>query len=306
MVVRLLVVVTSLLTSTAAAQHGDVLAFADGGRVAIGQFDFVTLIATPRTVFPARFDAIYSVNDPGFTARPDISPLLGGADLRWDFLPMTVDSGPHVGLVSTLLYWDGLGDAEFGPTPMPDYELSLFGKDGSATADGGDQIVPGGVIERTSANGSIHEHRFFFLDDNGDGLNTTLPQTGVYLLAMRLSIDGLDPSDPFFMVWGTPEASIDAAMAPAVAWVEARVDTLAAPPTPGDYNRDGFVDAADYTVWRDGLGGPGGPEGYAEWATAYSAGAPPARAVPEPAAVAGWLSAACVACARGLRRRGGR
>ncbi len=24
--------------------------------------------------------------------------------------------------------------------------------------------------------------------------------------------------------------------------------------TPGDYNGDGFVDAADYTVWRDNLG----------------------------------------------------
>jgi hypothetical protein len=25
-------------------------------------------------------------------------------------------------------------------------------------------------------------------------------------------------------------------------------------PVPGDYNHNGIVDAADYTVWRDGLG----------------------------------------------------
>jgi len=27
------------------------------------------------------------------------------------------------------------------------------------------------------------------------------------------------------------------------------------PPVPGDYNLDGIVDAADYTVWRDNLDG---------------------------------------------------
>jgi len=31
---------------------------------------------------------------------------------------------------------------------------------------------------------------------------------------------------------------------------------LATPVLPGDYNEDGFVDAADFTVWRDKLGSP--------------------------------------------------
>jgi len=34
---------------------------------------------------------------------------------------------------------------------------------------------------------------------------------------------------------------------------------------PGDYNHDGFVDAADYTVWRDGLGTAFKPSDYSIW-----------------------------------------
>ena len=68
---------------------------------------------------------------------------------------------------------------------------------------------------------------------------------------------------------------------------------------PGDYNQNGTIDAADYTVWRDRLGGPpgslpndvdGGVIGLAQYNTwkgnfglagSGSAGASP-RAVPEP------------------------
>ncbi|TWT29341.1 hypothetical protein KOR34_52510 [Posidoniimonas corsicana] len=37
----------------------------------------------------------------------------------------------------------------------------------------------------------------------------------------------------------------------------------------GDFNEDGSVDAADYTVWRDGLGGEFGPEDYDVWRDNY-------------------------------------
>jgi hypothetical protein len=65
----------------------------------------------------------------------------------------------------------------------------------------------------------------------------------------------------------------------------------------GDYNGDGAVNAADYTVWRDNLGGPGLPnEGgispgtvdqadYTFWRSRYGATTPAATAtaVPSPA-----------------------
>jgi hypothetical protein len=70
----------------------------------------------------------------------------------------------------------------------------------------------------------------------------------------------------------------------------------------GDYNRDGFVDAADYTVWRDGLGSKYTQADYTVWKTNFGAvsvgsgagsGAalpsanPLSAAVPEPATM--WM-----------------
>lgn len=60
--------------------------------------------------------------------------------------------------------------------------------------------------------------------------------------------------------------------------------TFLPPALEGDYNRDGAVDAADYTVWRDGLGAEYEQTDYATWRDSYGAGsADGAVAVPEPA-----------------------
>lgn len=76
-------------------------------------------------------------------------------------------------------------------------------------------------------------------------------------------------------------------------------DAIVDPNLTGDYNDDGIVDAADYTLWRDTLGnsvtaGEGAdgngngivdPADYTEWANNYGAVAPAAAfasAVPEP------------------------
>ena len=55
--------------------------------------------------------------------------------------------------------------------------------------------------------------------------------------------------------------------------------TLIGPPIIGDYNRDGIVNAADYTVWRNNLGSgtalPNddtagvGPDDYVRWKTNF-------------------------------------
>lgn len=69
----------------------------------------------------------------------------------------------------------------------------------------------------------------------------------------------------------------------------------------GDYNGDGFVNAADYTVWRDGGSPDSSPAGYTAWATNYGAGTPPAisAAIPEPSAA----MLALVGLALAARRR---
>jgi hypothetical protein len=73
----------------------------------------------------------------------------------------------------------------------------------------------------------------------------------------------------------------------------------------GDYNDDGVVDAADFTVWRDT---DGSPEGYAAWQAnfglSYGMGSslPENAAVPEPS-VCGLLLAVAFAAGLGTCRR---
>lgn len=87
---------------------------------------------------------------------------------------------------------------------------------------------------------------------------------------------------------------------------------VVAPSIPGDFNRDGLVDAADYSIWRDTLGSEG-PWLAADangdlvvdaldrdaWRAAYGSRAP-AIAVPEPAT---WLALLATACGILRRRR---
>lgn len=73
---------------------------------------------------------------------------------------------------------------------------------------------------------------------------------------------------------------------------------------PGDFNEDGSVDAADYTVWRDGLGTTFVQADYDTWEANYGASIPSAAssaAVPEPASFA--LLALAAAAGLGRRQR---
>lgn len=69
-------------------------------------------------------------------------------------------------------------------------------------------------------------------------------------------------------------------------------DTVGAPAGPGDFNLDGEVNAADYVVFRDSIGGAFEPDDYDEWAENFDAGSPVltasvgAASVPEATSVA--------------------
>lgn len=71
---------------------------------------------------------------------------------------------------------------------------------------------------------------------------------------------------------------------------------------PGDFNFDGSVDAADYTVWRDGLGTVYTSEDYSVWAASYGSTSTTtsSASVPEPS---GWLLALMAGAVRSLPRR---
>jgi hypothetical protein len=75
------------------------------------------------------------------------------------------------------------------------------------------------------------------------------------------------------------------------------------PDLDGDYNSDGVVDAADYTVWRDGGSPDSTQAGYDLWANNYgaTAGGSALQAVPEPMGV--MLLGAGLAMTFGFNRR---
>lgn len=55
---------------------------------------------------------------------------------------------------------------------------------------------------------------------------------------------------------------------------------------PTDYNDDGRVDAADYTIWRDGMNNLFSQSDYAAWKATYGQYSLPRWAVPEPSSAA--------------------
>lgn len=251
------------------AQHADVLIQQSNGVLVTGNANFDNNTwTTGRRVFSGEFDGDFAVNNPGYNAlaagSPSMpagtQPLPANTALSWDFLAMAI--APQK---SNLFYWNGLesdgqpgitaGDVHFGALPLPTYTLSLFDKTNTAYAvNGAGSDAVGGVIDDTAADGSLHRHRFYFLQDN-DGNGATVPADGIYLFAMSMKMTGLATSKPIFMVFGTLGSSIAALDDAAVPWVQARVDSLV--PLAGDYNQNGTVDAADYIIWRNTLGQTG-------------------------------------------------
>jgi hypothetical protein len=86
--------------------------------------------------------------------------------------------------------------------------------------------------------------------------------------------------------------------------VEGLVSFVQSQALAGDFNNDGVVDAADYVVWRDGLGTIYAQSDYDKWRASFGQtggrGLSVSRAVPEPDA---WKWLALVAISSGLRRR---
>jgi hypothetical protein len=92
---------------------------------------------------------------------------------------------------------------------------------------------------------------------------------------------------------------LDAAALADIGW------TVSPPGLPGDFNGDHVVDAADYTVWRDGLGAQYTPADYQDWKSNFGqsagAGSVSSATVPEPAAT--MLVFAAIFLAPAFRRR---
>ena len=245
--------------SLAYAQHSDVLIQDVDDRLHSGTADFDSgnWIIGARS-FAGEFDSDFAVNDPGWNALGVGSPAMpagaealpANTDLEWDFLPMMID-----GTAANLFYWNGTGDVQFGTLPAANYELSMQSKSaGFIGVDGSAALLPGEVIDDTDSIGSLHRHRFFFLDD-GDGNLGTDPADGIYLFTIRTRVINLDRSAPIFFLFGTP-GSTSTALTDAQQWVDSGPDDLA-PDFSADFNGDLGVDGSDLGFWQQGFGTSG-------------------------------------------------
>ncbi len=167
---------------------------------------------------------IYFEADPGFNARSQAdldanNPPAGSflalpamAEVKFAIAAPTIN-----GHAANLFYWDGDGDVDFQPASGVTLTMSVGSF--SATADGTNTIVPGFNIETTDADGIIHRHPDYVLDD---GIAGSYPPAGIYLLPLVGKMDGLSDSDLFAITFaaGTVDEPIHDA---AVAWVEAHV-----------------------------------------------------------------------------------
>jgi hypothetical protein len=258
----LVVVAAAFIPATIArAQHLDVLVQSVAGKLTTGAANFdAGSDALGLRVFARPFNSLFAMDDPGFnsigsatgTLPPGADALPGGAALQWDFLPMKVN-----GVVSNLMYWNAAGttadSVTFGPPPTATYSLSLFGaNDLRAAAGGTAELAPGHTIATTASDGFIHQHRFFFLDNDHDDNNETVAEAGVYMAALRLRMNGLNRSEPFYVVFSTPTVSLES-LAAASEWTQENVDLLA-PSFSADFDGDLDVDGHDLLSWQRGVG----------------------------------------------------
>ncbi|QDU54902.1 hypothetical protein [Aeoliella mucimassa] len=254
----LLLCLLTVASASTAATHLDMMVQQEDGKLVTGLAELSEgAYSIGAQVYSGSLLSSNRASDPGYFSLAEGNPNLpaealpADSDLYWDFLPMSVGA-----TVSNLFYWDGLDDNLDGLSiddvefDRPDNEQFYMVSNGFFAADASDQMVPGGVIDTTAFDGSIHKHPAYILDTS----DASTPDTGIYMISMQVRMDGLETSEPYFLLMRTSTLGDDT-LEVATDWVEGNLEMLTGGPTlPGDYNGDGLVDLGDYTVWRDSLG----------------------------------------------------
>lgn len=129
----------------------------------------------------------YGSNHPGFFALGSdgagmpagASALPGGADVSLNINEFAIGADSDA-----MFYWDGSGAVDFQPITTTQPEVVL-GMD------------PHSPLDPTYENGAMHRHPDSTLDVDGVGV----PDNGVYMISPTISVDGLEDSDPFYVLW---------------------------------------------------------------------------------------------------------
>jgi hypothetical protein len=196
-------------------------------------------------------------------------------------------------------------------------------------------VTTSGVVSLVQPDGALMVNGSLFLQSGAQSvfaLGGTTPGQDYEQLQVR---DGLDlngtlvvqlassggqlfsphAGDSFDLLdWGRLTGEFSAIQLPALgsglAWNTSQLYTsgvlsvFSAASLPGDYNHNGVVDAADYTVWRDGLGTTYTQADYTVWKTNFGnhagggSSASSNAAVPEPACLLLLLSGTLTICSR--------
>jgi hypothetical protein len=144
-----------------------------------------------------------------------------------------------------------------------------------------------------AADMGFHNHLVLYAIDEA-------APAGAYGFFARLTSNVYEPSEPFLLIFNHGVFDYEQMTEAALAINAAARDSL-----PGDFNLDGNVDAADYTVWRDGNLGP---EKYVEWKAHFgesltqSGPAAVSATVPEPISFKSVLTAIAIVCRTSSRR----
>ncbi len=253
-------------TTTARAEHIDLLMLLKDGELVTGTFDFDldAVTSTGQRVYDGEFGGPfnlgggvyqYTTDVPGFNALSSanvpagFSALPGNSDVTFDIVPFDID-----GTSANLWYWDGVGAVDFAPAASVTWAVSKVPSFAfKATAAGSNATVPGFTIDTTSPDGFLHKHLDFTLEGTGATAEDAIP-SGFYALAMEFSVN--PTSDPIYFIHGAgthTEPQHEAA-------IEYFETNLVSGPAPGDFDADGDVDDVDIDQYI-GLFGTAVPPG---------------------------------------------
>ena len=182
-------------------------------------------IITNRSVYAAELGEIIpdEVDEPGFDS-------LAGT--------FSSESKISFSILDSLREWNGT-DFE----TIADETMSMsFGRSLGPVVTPAQPGVVSGFELPVSSDGAWHRHYDFVL--------SAPASTGIYLLQLELSSseDLVGATDPFFIVFNQNDTQLNHGAA--IEYAELQIDTGMT----GDFNQDGFVDAADYTLWQDNRG----------------------------------------------------
>ncbi len=208
--------VAMLFVATGAqAQHNDALVFQDGGQVQMGEIDVDCFSGgglpgcdpngSPASVFEAELVEVGitgTADEPGFFSVPDggegnlpFGDNLPGSANHWIDIILAPNS-PVPG--ASILFWDGTGGSVTWSGVSNSEYFDIEGNGGSGGILTGTGTLSGINLDPTDVNGGFDTHPEFTLHGNGGLVD---PTVGFYALFGITNVQGLNPSDPWAVVF---------------------------------------------------------------------------------------------------------